>query len=72
MISNEEFIQSGNVLNEDNIERFRKEFNNKMKLVFGVNNWINYYENEHSCKLEDFIGKSMQEIYGMYSHIDRD
>jgi hypothetical protein len=46
------------VLSLDNIEMFRKEYNDRMKVIFGVDNWIQHYENKHNCKLEDFIGKT--------------
>ena len=60
------------VLSLDNIEMFRKEFNDRMKVIFGVDNWIQHYENEHECKLEDFIGKTCEETKDILSYIDRD
>jgi hypothetical protein len=60
------------VLSFDNIETFRKEYNNRMKVVFGVDDWIKHYEKEHSCKLEDFIGKTIEETKEQLSYIDRD
>jgi hypothetical protein len=43
-----------------------------MKVVFGVDDWIKHYEKEHSCKLEDFIGKTIEETKEQLSYIDRD
>jgi hypothetical protein len=60
------------VLSFDNIETFRKEYNDRMKVVFGVDDWIKHYEKEHSCKLEDFIGKTIEETKEQLSYIDRD
>lgn len=60
------------VLSLDNIETFRKEYNDRMRVLFGVDDWIKYYEEEHSCKLEDFIGKTIEEIKSQISYIDRD
>ena len=61
-----------NVLSLDNIKIFRKEYNDKMKIVFGVDNWIECFEKQHQCKLEDFIGKTFEEIKDIISYIDRD
>ena len=60
------------VLGLDNIETFRKEYNDRMKVVFGVDDWIKHYEKENSCKLEDFIGKTIEETKEQLSYIDRD
>ena len=60
------------VLSLDNIDMFRKEYNDRMKVIFGVDNWIQHYENEHKCKLEDFIGKTCVETKDILSYIDRD
>jgi hypothetical protein len=60
------------VLSLDNIELFRKEYNDRMKVIFGVDNWIQHYENKHKCKLEDFIGKTYEETKYILSYIDRD
>ena len=60
------------VLSFDNIETFRKEYNDRMKVVFGVDDWIKHYEKEHSCKLEDFIGKTIEETKEQLSYFDRD
>jgi hypothetical protein len=60
------------VLSLDNIETFRKEYNDRMKVVFGVDDWIKHYEKKHSCKLEDFVGKTIEETKEKLSYIDRD
>ena len=60
------------VLSLNNIEKFRKEYNDIMKVVFGVDDWINHYEKKHGCKLEDFIGKTIEETKEQLSYIDRD
>ena len=60
------------VLSLDNIETFRKEYNDRMKVVFGVDDWIKHYEKKHSCRLEDFVGKTIEETKEKLSYIDRD
>ena len=60
------------VLSLDNIETFRKDYNDRMKVVFGVDDWIKHYEKEHNCMLEDFIGKTLEETKEKLSYIDRD
>lgn len=60
------------VLSLDNIDMFRKEYNDRMKVIFGVDNWIQHYEKENKCKLEDFIGKTCEETKDILSYIDRD
>ncbi len=67
-----ELIMIYGVLSLDNIETFRKEYNNKMKVVFGVDNWIKHYETKNKCKLENFIGMPIKEVEEQLSHIDRD
>jgi|GEM_PF-5735141 len=69
------------LLNLDNIDIFRKEYNERMKILYGVNNWIREYEEKNKCQLEDFIGKtcgdikdilSCGDIKDILSYIDRD
>lgn len=60
------------LLNLDNIDIFRKEYNERMKILYGVNNWIREYEEKNKCQLEDFIGKTCGDIKDILSYIDRD
>jgi len=57
-----------NILTSDNLDEFKKAFNSKMKLLFGVDDWI-----KHSgYYLNDFIGKEIEEVEKVISYIDRD
>lgn len=60
------------LLSLDNIEIFRKVYNEKMKILFGVDDWIRHYEEENKCQLEDFIGKTCGDTKDILSYINRD
>jgi len=62
------FVVMGSILTLDNLEEFKNRFNCKMKLLFGVNDWIKHSK----YNLTDFIGKDIEEVEKVISHIDRD
>lgn len=58
----------GSILTLENLEEFEMEFNCKMKLLFGVDDWIKHSK----YNLSDFLGKDIEEVEKVISYIDRD
>ena len=65
-------INESTILTMDNIDNLRNSLNDKMKVLFGVNDWIGHYEKSSGLKLECFIGKTIREAEQAISYVDRD
>lgn len=60
------------VLTLENIEAFRNQLNAKMKILYGVENWISLWESSTKDELLNYIGKPFSEIENAIVSIDRD
>lgn len=58
----------GSILTLENLEEFKTEFNSKMKLLFGVDDWIKHSK----YNLTEFLGKDIEEVEKVISYVDRD
>jgi hypothetical protein len=57
-----------NILSDDNIEQFKTELNVKMKLFFGVDDWIGYAK----FNLADYYGMNISDVEKIILRVDRD
>ena len=56
------------ILTSENVDEFKNKLNTKMKLVFGVDDWIDYGKFD----LTKYYGQEINEVEKIISYIDRD
>ena len=56
------------ILSYENVDEFKNKLNAKMKLVFGVDDWIDYGKFD----LIKYYGQEINEVEKIISYIDRD
>jgi hypothetical protein len=56
------------ILTSENIKQFETYFNNKIKLLYGFDNFTQV----HNIELSKYYGKYVQEVYVISSYVDRD